>query len=349
MILDRFKEKIKNQNLKTGATRAVAGLVLTACLVPSMATVAYADVPPAHILGDIEYGSSRIEEKRDEYKDIRKYFLGTDRKGNANVTIEDIKEAIILSDVLNAYYNDLAEQGRVTAYLDYTNTTADEVLGLDIDDTYDELVNNNRYFMRNNMANKPAIDAYITFSCGTVSTNLKETLGNKIAAVIKTEGYKQVVVHNVVVANGEVYVVLETDGQLQRINLVGDICTEIAYTCDNLENYYTLAMNSIGGYSTDYENSFAYNGVDRYSGESAWLSLPDDTKKEILLGGVTLCETINSQEQLEIVSSNPLYTEELTRSERQALRDLGFDNNEVRNAVKRTATLNKVLPKGLSK
>lgn len=348
MTIKDFKEKLSKKNVVTGAKKVAATTTLVVALVASISTTAYAEVPSVNIIGDLQYTEDRTEVKRDDYRDIQRNFYGYDRYGNPTITTDEVRKSIELSNLLNGFYFDPVE---------YTNTRKSEVLNLNIDKLYENYLiafstNNDQdkyYYCLNNLTNKPAIDANITFSCGTIANYIKTSLGNRINSVIASEGYKITADPQVVISDTSIYVLVEVKGQLQKIELEGDICTEIINLYQTLNSTYTTALNNIGGYSNQYENSFAYNGIDIVSKESAWLSLPDEVKKENLLAGVELYETLETPEKLEIISNNPDEYENLTRAERKELRNLGYDADQVSDAIKRTATLNKVLPKSLSK
>lgn len=343
-----IRKKFLESDFATGAKKVAATTTLVAMMVASLSTTVYAEVPAAHIVGDLQYTEDRTEVKQDDYRDIESYFYGFDKYGNQTITMDEIRKAIELSNLLNAFHFDPVE---------YTNTKKSEVLNLDIDKLYENYLiafstdndQDKYYYCLNNMSQKPAIDAFITFSCGTVVNNIEKSLATRINNIVLSEGYEITSEPKVVITAEGIYVLVATKGQLQKIELSGDICAEIIASYQALNTSYTTALNSIGGYSAEYENSFAYNGIDSISLESAWLSLPDDAKKENLLTGIELYEILSTHEKLEITASNPERTTKLTSAERIELREMGYNNAETRNAVKRTATLNKVIPKTLSK
>ena len=99
------------------------------------------------------------------------------------------------------------------------------------------------------------------------------------------------------------------------------------------------ALNNIAGYSNAYESSFAYNGVDMYTGESVWLSFADDTKQETLEGALSLYETLSRDEVVILSSEDPTVTYSPSRKEVQMLQNLGYTDIQARSARVSEATI----------
>ena len=316
MEKNKLKEKFSTLDIKTGAKKATTTIALIVALtVPAAVlttTTAYASVPAADIVGDLEYSKDRSYIKENEYQDIVDYFNGYDKKGNAYVTSDSIKKAIELSDLLNGYYFDP---------LYYTNTTKDEVIDLDIDRIYERYTETNNIvkFCNNNLENKPAIDAYITFACGNAANNIKSAIANRVYNVLLSEGRTINEYPSVYITDTEIFAVTKVNNVLQKIELSGDAVSEIVYLYNALNDRYEKAINNIGGYSNRYDDSFAYNGVNSKdkskNKESVWLSLPDDVKKTDLTNAITLVENLDFQENYTLECEDIYYKEDLTRSE----------------------------------
>ena len=348
MEKNKLKEKFSTLDIKTGAKKATTTLALIVALtVPATVlttTTAYASVPAANIVGDLEYQKDRSHIKEDEYQDIVDYFNGYDKKGNAYVTTDTIKKAIELSDLLNGYYFDP---------LYYTNTTKDEVVDLDINRIYERYTETNNIvkFCNNNLENKPAIDAYITFACGNAANNIKSAIANRVYSQLLVEGRYINEYPSVYITDTEIFAVAKVNNVLQKIEISGDAVIEIIDLYNALNDRYEKALNNIGGYSNRYDDSFAYNGVNSKdkskNKESVWLSLPDDVKKADITKSLALVEELNIMENYTFDCEDMYYKEDLSRSEERELRDLGYSNKEVTKGIKREATLNKVINKTL--
>lgn len=347
MTLNEFKEKLSSGSYSTGAKKVVATIAIAATLMVATTPLVHAAVPAENIVGDAQITEDRTEIKIDDAQDIHKEFYGFDKYGNQTITMADIKKAIELSNILNGYYFDAVE---------YTNTTKNEVLDLDVDKMYEQYLiakygkkDRTSEFCAKNLENKPAVDAFITFSCGTVSNNIKQVVGQKVNEVIANEGFKMTQSPRVIITNTSLYVAVEVQGQTQLIELNGEAVEEIIYMCNSLDNHYNIALNNVAGYSDYYENTFAYNGVDSTTSHSAWLSLPDSEKQEEILAAITTYENLGNEYCYEVICENPDETSRLSKYEQELLRDLGYDRVQVRNAVKRDAVLQEVLQIRLSK
>lgn len=338
-IKEYFKSASK-KNILTGAAKVASTTTLIAALLVAAPSTAYASVPAENIIGDAQYSYDRSGIKAQDAQDIMNYFGGTDRYGNPNVTNDEIRKAIELSDILNTYY---------FSPLYYTNTTKNEVIGLDIDDIYSDYQNaSNRggksyeRFCNESLESKPAIDAYTLFACGTVSQNIKNQIAARIFSIVSSE-YGNVTAYPTVYVNAdEVYVLIGINGQLQKIALYGDLVESIKASCQSLDYRYSTGINNIGGYSSNYESSFAYNGIDSVSLDSAWLSLGDDYRKNDLRTALDLSDQLSVAESYEVTMEQADSTTSLSRAERDALVAMGYDYNIVNNATKRCAYLNEV-------
>lgn len=333
----------------TGAKKAMATTTLTIlCLTTAMPITAHADVPPSYITGDLQTTEDRTEIKNEETQAIIAKFNGFDQNGYQTITMEEIEKAIRLSDALNAYLYDP---------LKFTNARSSEVINLDINEIYDYYVRayqagtkqDEEYFYKNTLPYKPAIDAYITFVCGTVSNNIKGNISYRLCEVIDSEGRKVTSSPKIIVNNHEIYALVEVEGCLEKYCLVGDGSEEVRKTCLSLDNIYNMAINSISGASQEHDNTFMYNGIDSITNESAWLSLPDEEKKSKLEESIAIYRNLLVQENYELICANPTTLEPLTQEEQKELRNLAYAEDQIASAGKKEVSFEKVYNKILKK
>ena len=341
MTIKEFKEKIAQMDYKTGAKKVGLATAIVVSLMIGGTTFAHAAVPAQNIIGDAQLTEDRSRIKIDDAQDIERAFYGFNKYGNQTITMDEIRKAIELSDVLNGYYFDAVE---------YTNTTKEEVLSLDVDKMYEEYiiarynnVDRTAEFCANHLEDKPAIDAYITFACGTVANNIEKALATKINTIIANEGFRTTTDPKTIVNNGSLYVIVEVEGQTQLIELTGEAAADIVTMIEGLNYHTDTALNNIAGTSTEYENTFAYNGVEAHTNESVWLSFPDDNKQERIESGIQTYEQLSDEFAYEIINENPMDVRSLTKSEKRMLRDLGYDKVQVNDAIRREVLLNKAL------
>ncbi|MGN1372117.1 MAG: hypothetical protein ACI4XM_07590 [Candidatus Coprovivens sp.] len=347
MTISELKEKITQIDYKTGAQKVARSATLVVALMLAGTSVAYASVPAQNIIGDAQISTDRTQIKMTDAQDIRRAFYGFNKYGNQTITMDEIRKAIELSDTLNSYYFDV---------LDYTNTTKNEVLSLDVDKMYDEYliakygqVDKTTQFCQKHLEDKPALDAYITFACGTVANNLEKSIATKMNSVIESEGRKTTSSPKTIINNGNLYVIVEVEGQTQLIELTGIATADLVSLITNLHYHTDTAVNNIAGASPTYENTFAYNGVEMNTNESVWLSFPDEQKQERIENGIQLYELLEDGYGYEITSEDPIFSRELTKEEKEMLRSLGYDQIQTNNAVRKEALLNKVLEQTYTK
>lgn len=334
MTIKEFKEKLTQIDYKTGARKAVAIVTIVAAftVVPTLASAA---VPAENIIGDAQVTEDRTPIKLQDAKEIKKEFYGFNKHGVQTITMDEVRKAIELSDILNGYFFDPVQ---------YTNTTKEEVLNLDVDKLYEEYiiaryneVDRTAEFCANHLEDKPAIDAYVTFVCGTVANNIQASVADSVNAVITTEGFKMTANPKVIIENNSLYVILEVEGQTQLVELTGEYAADIVNICNALNYHYHTALNNLAGHSNHYENTFAYNGINQETGESVWLSFPDDTKQTNLETGIAIYEQLENSENFEITSADPGFRRELTKAEKEMLKSQGYDKYQIQNAVGREA------------
>lgn len=342
MTIYELKKMLNEKDFKVGAKKAMATISLATILATAPTNVK-ASVPAENIIGDLQYDEDRTEVKQNDYQEIRSYFTGYNSNGEFNASLQNITKAIELSNAYNNYFFDL---------VDYTNTTKDEVLNLDIEKLYDEYYESiidgtEESYCRSNLNIKPAVDAYITFACGTVSNSIKLNIASKIGNIIKDYGY-DVRINKITISENEAKVIATIDERLQVIELNGEALEEIQAMCTTLTNTYSTATQNIGGYSNEYDNSFAYNGIDKETKASVWLSFPDDTKKANLTEGIEIAEKILAEEGLSFYWDNAIATN-LTEEDIELLTDLDYSDYEISTALKTTASIGKVAVQKLIK
>lgn len=194
-------------------------------------------------------------------------------------------------------------------------------------------------FCRENMGNKPAIDAYITFSCGTVANGIKDRIADEVTRSINDEGYRVTKAPVITVHNYKLYAVVGVSYNTRVIELKGPEVPNIINALCAVDASYNMALNNLSGKSCQFENSFAFNGVDRYTGESVWLSLPDDVKKSNLANGVETYERLSNTYVFDIQCGSVRYPSSVDYNEKQLLKNLGYTDYQARNAKAFDATL----------
>lgn len=335
MGIKKFKENASKNSVLTGAAKIATATTLIAALMVGAPTVAYADVPASDIIADADAWGDRAAIKAQDGTDVRNYFEGYNKYGESYVTDDEIRKAIELSTALNTYY---------LSPLYYTNTTKEEVLSLDVDDLYGDYTyavsrDRSRKFLDNNLSNKPAIDAYTLFACGTVSRNLKNGLASTVYGIIVSEYGNAVSYPNIVINSNEAYAIFTINGTIQKVNLYGDLVDSIKASCVSLDTRYNTGLNNLSGYSNTYENSFAYNGVDTYTGESVWLSFPDDERKSDLTTALDLSSVMTDANNYETSIDAPSSATALSDYEKEELRKMGYSYDSLRYATERNAYL----------
>lgn len=341
-----FKSLLTTDNIKSGAKKAIITTSIIGMLLSATTSVVYASVPAENILGEEQVQEDQTRVKIKDYLDIYKKFYGFDKTGINTLNISDISKAIELSNVLNNYFFDPVI---------YTNTTKNEVLNLDIAKMYkdykaatEDYEFNDVEFCEENLTNKPAIDAYITFSCGAMSNFLKAKISNVVFDIKQSEGYKMTYSSKGIINNNDFYVLLEIEGKTQIIKLTGDSISDIINQCKSLDYHYYTALYNIAGYSSDYENTFAYNGIEKDTQESVWLSFPNSDIKEELTTAINTYKDI-LEDKYEFVSSYPEQTFPLTEEEKNMLRSLDYDEASIEKATSSEMSLRQVQNKKLTK
>ncbi len=339
MTLKGLKEKTANNGFITGAKKVLLTTSIVSALVLASTPVAHAAVEANNILGDAQVAQDRTAIKLTDARDISLEFYGFDKYGNQTITMDEIRKAIELSDILNGYFFDAVA---------YTNTTKQEVLDLDVDKLYEEYiiarynkVDKTAQFCEEHLEDKPAIDAYITFACKTVANNIKNEIASILQSDYKANRYYITQDAKTLVANNSLYVVIEVDGQTQIVELIGEAAADVVTLVSGLENHANTALLNLAGLSSEYENTFAYNGVEANTNESVWLSFPDEGKQEKIEAGIGLYEDLSTGHTYEIFTNAYTIDRSLTEEEKDMLRRLGYDEVQLEMAIRREAELSK--------
>ncbi len=332
--------KIKNLNLhlenfKPNAKK-LTRVIPTAFLVASLAltpVTAQAAVSNDDIYGDAQVQEDRTEIKLNDGIEIAEYFDGYDYYGCTTVSLEDIEKAIVMSDVLN-----VANNGN----LENINTTRNEVMGLNIYDLYNEYQADSNRFAYAHQQDRSAMDAYLTFGSNTVVTHIKDELSNLIASLINEQGQQVTMYPLIIINDNEVSCIVGINGVTQKIVLHGEKIDEIQYQCNGLTRHYNIAMCSINGVSPNYEDTFAYNGVRKTTGESVWLSLENQGLKEELRVALASARELENREALELTTEDPFAYRYLSYEEALELKNQGFYIPDLYHVVVQDITINRV-------
>jgi hypothetical protein len=314
---------------KTLCKVAVVGVLATSLVAPM---TAHAYVEPTAIVSDHEYsGYTRTSVRSNDVKTIDNMFTN-------NVTIEKVSAAIELSDAVNSVicWNPY-----------YANTSLNEVKNLQPTSLLRGLENARRYGNEWNYCNNlrdelAAIDAYTMFGCKTVSEELKEAIGNKVASIVRSYGMS-VTKTKVVIECNEAYVLVSNSSSVVKVNLYGSYFDEVRYKVTTLEDKYERATADMKGTGWCSEPSFAYNGVNRRNGQSAWLSLSDDERKGLLREGIYTINEINCGENIDLDFSGYYAGYKLSSSEKQCLRNMGYTTRQVNNNKECSLTMDRVM------
>ena len=321
----------------------IGKLIATGALITTMAvslipSEALAHVNPEDILGDAQY-TEIYGESRDSFKEcdvlaLKNYFRGYDEYGCETITAQDIYKACYISDSLASYDDPMYQ---------YTNCTPSEVIGLDINGIYnDYYYSESSDFIARNLTNKPAVDAYLNFAGLAVSNRIKEDLANMIYSCIVDDGRVITKYPSIKVRNGHIYAVVETEGQVQVIEITGDAAMQLANICGYLDARTDMIFRNISGESNEYPQGIAYNGVSRVTNESAYLALPDLDYKRTIADAAETAENMKYYNFFDMYVDAPELGYGLNVNEVELLYSMGYSTDVVNNAVLRYAGLNPV-------
>ena len=289
---------------KTGAKVAQKGaafLLAFALGLNAAPMIASASVHPTNV--QVVEDESRIKDQRErDVKAVSKFV--------ANLDLETIRRAIELSDFLNPYDPEMYT---------YTDTTPGEVLNLDINAMYGSyqsaLSNSDQMngFINNGLYEKPALDAAIQFSTGNVSNVIKEKIASLFYNELQLDGL--LVVSDLYVKNGELMIVAHTDNGAKVYSINGYAIPGIYETISDLDARYRMIKRNLRGDSNEYPNGLSFNGLERNTGESVWLSIGDSDIKDVINRGLDIARALYTDPTLSFECDNtncvPLSEEEL--------------------------------------
>lgn len=313
-----------------GKKLVCTGLVLATLMATPVS--AYANTPNQNI--GVENLDQRASIEQYETNEITNKFQN-------QVTIEQIKKAIEISDSINSLY---------AGATDFMVTNCGEIISLDIDSLYSSYLwhrdnGMEANFGAKNLVNVASVDAYALLGCNKICTELKNAISSRMYNVLITEGRPIYGVRTVINHNG-VFTLVDYYNEVKMIKLEGELITEIQDTYLSLFNSYNAAINQVKGNDTPYENAFARCGYDIISNWTTYVSVGDDNRKALERNAIELYETIlNNPEKFEIKCDNPTESRRYSSKDKEQLRQLGYSENQISNGSKMTATFDKVLEK----
>ncbi|MDE5888821.1 MAG: hypothetical protein K2H20_02250, partial [Bacilli bacterium] len=287
------------KNHKKRPVIKTTGLALV--IASMISTPAYAYVEQDDFIGEAEYCDTqyinRDETKLIEAQTIENLFNNCTER---TITLDEIKKAITLSDVLNTYYPGPTE---------LSNTDVDEIVSVDINGLYKDYTralkrNNEAKFCQNHIGDLAAIDAFTLFSCRTVTNELKSSIATRISSIVTSEGYQVTVWPSVEINANEAYVIIGTNNGYFRYNLEGPVIDEVKSVIAYLESQYTSAINIAKGTSNTYENAFVVNGVNPKTNTTVYLTFGDSDRKDTIVNGISLINKVRTFEALEFTKSS---------------------------------------------
>jgi len=322
-------EKNSKQSLSSGAKKVgkfISVLALVTAVGLALPQTAAAEVRPETIIGEEQTYEDRSEIRYQDARRVDDYFRGEDNYGDRYVWPEQIAKAIELSDVLNAY-NDYDSYN-------HSNTRPNEVLNLDVDQMYTDYLADGRHgynrFCYRNIENKPALDAYLNLACGSMSEYLKDELESAVTTALQNDYFNLTRYPRIRIYGDKIYAIARENGNVRMIQLNFRDLPELKELCASLDDRYSLCVRNLAGLSNDYPNSFAYNGIDTVTNESAWLSLGDDELKELLRNSLAMSEKIDNNLTITL-SDDRFFVYEADDIE--ALRYFGFTEREISNTI----------------
>ena len=296
----------------------VVGVIATSLMAPLTANAA---VDPCVIVSDQQYCgySNRSSIRSNDVKTIDNMFTN-------NVTLDNVKAAIELSDAVNC---------SVGWNVQNANTNLSEVRNLRPSSLLSGLErarwNGTEWNYCNNLRDElAAIDAYTMFGCKTVSEEMKEAIGDKVASIMRSYGMS-VTKTKVVFEWNEAYVLVSNSSSVVKVNLYGNYLDEVKCKIVALEDKYNRVTADMKGTACQTEPSFAYNGVNRHTGQSVWLSLGDDQRKAMLREGIDAVAQIKCSDGITFDCCDYYAGNKLSYAEKQALRNMGYTTRQVNN------------------
>lgn len=315
---DGIAKKGKLSLKKTLPALVVAGALLFS------ATPVYAHVDDTTIIGDINVAEDRTATRVAEAEAIDRLFSN---QTNRVINVETVEHALELSDVLNGFNPGPNE---------YSNTSYNEIANFDLDGKYFEYIGeanrgNVDQFCANNMTNEAVIDAYTLFGCETVKNGLLAQLSNIAQSRLNVNNRSLSSVPHVGYTDNGVFLVFNYQGQMIKVDLVGNTVDEVIANITDLMNHYNIAMDNMAGRNNEYENSFAYQGAYTGGTDSAYFSAGDDYRKEDIRRSIDLYYRLQDTNALEINAYFAKDDRSLTPESRDLLRTFGYSEQELDN------------------
>lgn len=314
---------------KTLCKVAVVGVIASTMVLPM---TAHAAVEPYAIVADQQYHgiSNRQSIRNNDVKTI-------DNKFANNVTLNDVSAAIELSDAINS---------QVCFDLRYSNTNLNEVKNLQPTSLLSGLErarwNGTEWNYCNNLRDElAAIDAYTMFGCKTVSQEMKDAIGERVATIMRSYGMS-VTKTEVVIEWNEAYVLVSNYSSVVKVNLYGTYLDDIRGKIIVLEDKYERVTADMKGTGCATENSFAYNGVDYRTGQSVWLSLGDDDRKARLREGIDAVSQLKTCDGITFDCSDYYAGGKLSYQEKQDLKKKGYTTRQLNGNREITLSMDKV-------
>ena len=350
------KEKLFSKTgAKRFATGAVIGIMSVVSLVGCSNTSALASEDAQYyqfeenyleenneessILSDKQYeeqtGINREEARLEDARQIFENFIGIDEEGYEINSTEDMKKAVVLSYA----YNEYADVTGIAYEEQYTNATPSSIINLDIEGLYDDFTQAIDYdyldeHYQDNIQYKPAIDATIQLSGLPLATQAEYYVAQEAKRCLEDQGIKVDLAAGILTYEG-IKVIVEFNGRVAILTLVGEPTTEMNELLLEVRYQTLAAINDLAGGDTaeeDYTGPLAYNGVNKYTGESMYYSIPDDEFKEKIMLGTEYVEGIRDGETLGIElmgDPNPV----LSDYDLNLLYSIGYSDEELQNAV----------------
>ena len=328
-LMENFKNSGKKVLVK-GLPIAMAGAIAVSMLSP---VTAYAYVKGENIVRDEDYHTMYQREE------IRKNdVVVIDQMFSKDVTIEELLAAIELSDAINSYYPGSNE---------YINTNLEEVTELDVMELkngLDKAQNRNKEksyckSLREEMA---AIDAYTLFGSKTILTKVEGLLKAKLTELFQGYGMN-VKACKLYIGEEYAFALVSNDKEVCKVNLTGEFFEQLRTVCLALNSKYNMATNDMQGIETETENSFCYNGVNVVDGKSAWLSIGDDERKDLLKEAITLVYALEKDESIGYDCPDLYSRNKCDREEKKMLQDLGYTKQQISKNKEFTLEMSRVI------
>ncbi len=300
---------------KTGAKIAQKGAAFVLAFALGLSAgpmIAQASVHPTNVA--VVEDESKIKDQRErDVKAVKKFVAGFD--------MATIAKAIELSDYLNVFDPEMYE---------YTNATPGEILYLDINAmyaNYQAALSNpdlTSGFITDGLYQKPALDASIQFSTGTVSRAIKDRIANIFTTTVASDeltGTPEVLING-----DDILVSVPTVYGIRVFSVQGFSEPGIIETVRELDTRYRLINRNLRGDSNEYPNGLSFNGLERNTGESVWLSIGDSDIKEVILRGLNIAKSLYEDPTIRVDWEFGNY-DPLTEQELDFLAKKGIDIN----------------------